>query len=174
MSWKYGRQSPDNNLMRFVGRRFPESAMFLDIGSGEGANSRELRERGHEVITIDKDPSTDAMIHADVRTLESHTDRFDCIYDVNTLCHVENPPFEKIRDWLQSNCGTFFSIWPAYGTWPGVKNDKEYTRLIKNSELHRELRPLFSEVKVYGARAPAFLSDGTEAYLDSWIVEARP
>lgn len=173
MTWKYGRQTPDNNLMRFVARRFFENVSMLDIGSGEGANARELRLRGHCVVTLDRDPDTEPTVCVDIRDAlgAEAGNPFDLIYDINTLCHVENPPFEKIKSWLKPH-GIFFTIWPAAGTWPGVKEGKDYTRLIPSRLELYELLECFQGVNIWKARAPTFC--GSDEYLDSWIAEARP
>ena len=170
MTWKFGRQTPDNNLMRFVARRFgwEKSFDFLDIGSGEGGNARELELRGHWVLTIDKDLDTEADFRRDIREYTGELGPFDCIYDINTLCHVEEPPFDKIKSWLKPN-GYFFSICPAACTSPRVKEGKSFTRLLR----HDEVRPLykcFSRIEQWLYQAPDFLGDE----LFSWIVEARP
>ena len=169
MTWPHGPQVADPDLMRLVARRFPLSAgHFLDIGSGSGANAHELVKRGHSVVPIDKDPQTPAF-HIDIRDAENIGAPFDCIYDINTLCHVENPPFEKIKSWLKPD-GYFFSIWPAYGTSERVKEGKDYTRLVTEYDLRLMLTPVFSEVR-FGFtdyRLP------DSASYQSWIVEARP
>ncbi len=167
MTWKYGRQTPDTNLMRFVARRFSEPAKMLDIGSGEGANARELRSRGHDVLTIDKN-ETNADIWEDICSWDPVTASFNLIYDVNTLCHVENPPFEKIKSWLKPR-GIFFSICPTERCWRGVADGKEFTRFATHSDL-RSMLSIFASYEIYGALCPDFR--GNE--LESWIAEARP
>ena len=116
MVWAFGRQTPDNNLMRYVAHRFAYPATFLDIGSGEGANARELRERNHNVITVDKDPAVECNHPCDIRDFNPTWREgvpYDLVYDINTLCHVEDPPFEKIRSWLKPE-GVFFSVCPTH------------------------------------------------------------
>ncbi len=169
--WKYGRQTPDTSLMRFVGRRFPWFAYMLDIGSGEGANARELRLRGYEVLTIDKDPSVDPDLCIDIRwwkpVVPGH---LDLIYDVNTLCHVEDPPFERIKSWLKSD-GIFFSICPTALAPKYVEEGKDYTRRVDELELRLMLEPFFSFVKIRYREEPGYR--GEDDQLHSWIVEAR-
>lgn len=167
MTWKFGRQTPDNNLMRFVARRFSEPAVMLDIGSGEGANARELRLRGHIVVTLDKDPHATPDILADV--LEwNYSPVFDLIYDINTLCHVEHPPFEKIKSWLKPS-GIFFSVCPSMIAPNSIAAGKDFTRFASFGDL-REMLSCFADKQFYNYTSPDFRGD----QLDSWLVEARP
>ncbi len=169
MTWGSGRQSPDTALMRFASHRFPSPATFLDIGSGEGANARELRERFHYVWAIDKDPGAeDADEYVDVCAFDIEM-KFDCIYDVNTLCHIEDPPFEKIKGWLKPE-GIFFSICPTYLAPAYVAYGKDFTRTVSEQELREMLEPFFDEIRIYFREEPDFKGN----QLESWIVEARP
>ena len=171
VTWTFGRQSPDNCLMRFVDRRlFAPASAFLDIGSGEGANARELEERKYRVITIDKDPSTSARYLEDIREFEwDGAGDFDLIYDINTLCHIKDPPFEKIRGWLKPE-GVFFSICPTAIGPQYIHWGKDYTRRVDEVELRLMLDPFFKEVRIYWRGEPDFKGN----QLESWIVEARP
>jgi len=166
MTWEFGRQTPDNNLMRFVARRFHDPAFMLDIGSGEGANARELLERGHKVWTLDKEAP--AYIMTDIRNWYTGVS-FDCIYDINTLCHVEGPPFEKIKSWLRPG-GIFFRVCPTVDTWDGVGAER-FTLYAFKSNVYEDLR-CFSKVDVWPAEYPDFRNPCHQ--IKSWIVEARP
>jgi SAM-dependent methyltransferase len=168
MTWIHGRQTPDNNLMRFVAQRFPSAAMMLDIGSGEGANARELLWRGHGVLTVDRSQYTNADLHADIREISLTPGTFNLIYDINTLCHVDHPPFETIKSWLKRD-GVFFSIWPTLDTSDRVRDGKDYTHLVSEHDL-RHMLNMFSGVKI----GTAHYHLPGEDYFDSWIVEARP
>ncbi len=170
-----GRQSPDTALMRFVSHRFFSPALFLDIGSGEGANARELRGREgwrHSVITLDKDPKTAPDYCADVCTVPNPPWKFDCIYDINTLCHVENPPFERIKSWLKPE-GFFFSICPTALAPKYIEEGKDFTRRVDEIELRQMLNPVFSFVRIEWRGEPD-LKIPRSSQLESWIVEARP
>ncbi len=177
MTWPFGRQTPDNNLMRFVSRRIPPHATILDIGSGEGANARELYLRGHMVFSIDKDPNVEPPIWempgahccGDICDLGYTKGPFDLIYDVNTLCHVKDPPFKKIKGWLKGT-GVFFSICPQFGSSSRVMEGKEYTRFLSLREAQSYGGGIFSKVLVGSAtyRLPE------EKIYASWIIEARP
>ena len=170
MTWAFGRQTPDNSLMRFVSRRFFSPATFLDIGSGEGANARELREkpRYHKVITLDKDPNVEANHCCDINNYKPD-EQFDLIYDINTLCHVEDPPFKKIRSWLKP-AGVFFSICPTALAPEYIALGKDFTRRVDELELRWMLDPFFAIVKIEWRSEPDFRGN----QLESWIVEARP
>ena len=171
MTWKEGRQVPDTALIRFVSRRFSYPATLLDIGSGEGANARELRERGHEVITVDKDPNVECNHPCDI--MDYHPDpweAYDLIYDINTLCHVEYPPYMRISSWLRPG-GLFFSICPAIWTdgKERIGRGKEFTRFITAVDLKAVLQLSFSTVQLYERKEPDFLGNN----IHSWIVVAQ-
>ncbi len=186
MSWAFGRQSPDTSLMRFVSLRFPYPGIFLDIGCGEGANARELWRRGNRVFTIDKAPEVKPAIRealgwhfcgdicdVDLGVLKGP---FDLIYDINTLCHVERPPWEKIRnalvgkDLLKEREGVFFSICPTHESPKYIADGKDFTRRVDEYDLRKMLTPFFSNIRIYWRAEPDFKSPG----LESWVVEARP
>ncbi len=148
----------------------------MDIGSGEGANARELASRGHRVFSIDKDPLAPVPVqetpawHSCVDILEYETSGpFDLIYDVNTLCHVRHPPYEKIRSWLKP-AGRFFSISPTHMSPNYVRIGKAFTRRADEYEIKRLLE-CFSDVEIYWRCEPDFKS---KSGLESWVVEARP
>ncbi len=176
MTWAFGRQTPDTALMRFVSHRFPYTGTFLDVGSGEGANARELATRGHRIFSIDKDPHAPVPVQetpawhncADICESEIKGP-FDLIYDINTLCHVEYPPWEKIRDGLKPE-GIFFSICPHYVSPKYIEDGKKFTRTYAELGLRQTLEPYFSTIRIYERFEPDF----KENYLRSWIVEARP
>ncbi len=163
--------------MRFVHLRFPRTGTFLDLGSGEGANARELWIRGHRVFSIDKDPHAPIPVketpawHFRVDICEfEFKGPFDLIYDINTLCHVEHPPWEKIRGALKPEGGIFFSICPTFNSPSYIGIGKDFTRTYAELGLRETLQPFFEEIKIYRRTEPDY--KGHE--LDSWIVEARP
>ncbi len=171
MSWAYGRQTPDTALMRFMARRFPSTATCLDIGSGEGANARELAARGHRVFSIDKDPKVKPPLSEfpcwhfpeDVNEL-TDIGPFDIIYDINTLCHVERPPWRKINSWLKSN-GIFFSICPSFTSPKYIGDGKKFTRTYAEGGLRETLRAHFAEVKIYQRSEPDFRGRDLESFI---------
>jgi SAM-dependent methyltransferase len=169
VTWKEGRQCPDTTLIRFVHRRLPHPSLMLDIGSGEGANARELRERHHNVITVDKDPNVECTLPCDIHDLELPLGSFDLIYDINTLCHVRVPPYNKIKGWLKSD-GYFFSICPTYMAPDYISEGKEFTRKTSQYEMRQVLELVFGFVSISERIEPDFRDN----MLDSWIVEARP
>ncbi len=164
------RQAPDSALMRLVSHRFPGRAYCLDIGSGEGANCRELTFRGHQVTPIDRyHRYAPNVILADIRSGDFVPHSFDLVYDINTLCHVEDPPFEKIREWLKPE-GIFFSICPTALAPRYIEEGKDFTRRIDEIGLRLMLQPCFKEIRIYWRSEPDFKGN----QLESWIVEARP
>ncbi len=175
MSWPEGRQTPDNNLLRFITRRFPfYTGTFLDIGSGEGANARELTIRGHDVFSIDSNPDVQPPSlppwHScvDVKEFICEKHRFDVIYDINTLCHVEDPPFKKIKSWLKPN-GFFFSICPQFGSSSRIMEGKDFTRFLPLKEVEKFYGGVFGVV-ILGSTT--YRLPGDDMYA-SWIIEAR-
>ncbi len=176
-TWAKGRQAPDTALLRFVAHRFPYTATCLDIGSGEGANARELSRRGSRVFSIDKDPTIAHPLWnfpewhvCDDICQHDYKGPFDLIYDINTLCHVEYPPWKKIASWLKPERGIFFSICPTYNAPPYIGIGKEFTRTYAELGLRETLKPYFGEVTIYRRTEPDFLGHD----LDSWIGVARP
>ena len=168
MTWQHGRQTPDNNLMRFVARKFSSPAVMLDIGSGEGANARELLIRKHAVITLDVNPATNPEHCIDIRDFDGRSGPYDCVYDINTLCHVPGPPFEKIKSWLKPG-GFFFSIFPTSEAPDSVCEGKNFTRRRTLDEAAAMLRPVFPHARIWYYLAPDFIGN----YLSSWVVEAQ-
>ncbi len=162
--------------MRFVSTRLSCSGTFFDIGSGEGANARELTERGHRVFSIDVDPEVGPPVekfrgwHAtsDIRDYDLKGS-FDLIYDINTLCHVKNPPLEKIRSALKPN-GFFFSIWPTALAPQYVEEGKSYTNRIDEMTFRQMLDPIFLITKIEAKSEPDFKGQ----QLSSWVAWARP
>ncbi len=144
---------------------------MLDIGSGEGANARELRMRGHEVLEIDKDPSVNPDICKDIRWWVPTVGKFDLVYDINTLCHVEDPPFERIKSWLKPD-GFFFSVCPTALAPKYIEEGKDYTRRVDEVELRLTLQSFFPYIRIHYRSEPGFRS--LDDQLHSWIVEARP
>ncbi len=177
-TWAKGRQAPDTALLRFVSHRFPYTATCLDIGSGEGANARELSKRRNRIFSIDRDPNVSCPNIAyaewhrteDICEAEYSGSPFDLIYDVNTLCHVERPPWLKIASWLKPDKGVFFSICPTYNAPPYIGIGKEFTRTYAELGLRETLEPYFDEVRIYRRTEPDFMGHD----LDSWIAVARP
>ena len=162
--------------MRFASRRFPYSGTFLDIGCGEGANARELADRGNRVFSIDVDPNVGPPIAEtkgwhfceDIRNFPFKGQVFDLIYDVNALCHVKDPPFEKIKNALKPE-GIFFSIWPTVSAPDYVGDGKEFTHLTTLWEMDKMLHPFFPVVHIFNRNEPDFKGH----QLDSWIIEAK-
>lgn len=132
---------PNENFVRFVANNYgaaPRSKVcFLDIGSGSGANASYLEAQGYGVVALDASPWARAHIHADCSTIRNWSENFDCIFDINTLCHVKNPPYEAIFRALKPG-GKFFSIHPAIDTEVGMVG-KGYTRLADAVTMRRML-----------------------------------
>jgi len=171
---------PDPLVVRFVARNFYDreraKVTFLDLGCGTGVHTAFLADKGFKVCGIDF--SEAALAQAATRAPSAYFVRddinsvlmgcgFDCILDYNTLCHVEHPPFKKIRDALKPD-GIFFSVAPTHDTWKGTVEGKGYCRLVTELEM-RELLSDFSQVRIGKACYP------DQGYvIKSWVIEARP
>ncbi len=164
-------QTPNNILVTYMVRQMRAHILahpfrVLDIGSHSLANALWMRDRGFDVTTVDTNMTAWATIHARIEGANFKSEFFDYIIDVNTLCHVEEPPYGNIRDWL-TPWGRFFSIHPAYGTDDLVREGKVCTRLPTEHELRDSLR-MFTQVVIYPSEYPHF-----PGQLKSWVVEAR-
>ncbi len=166
-------QTPNNILVTYLARKslwpnWPERCKALDIGSHSLANALWMRDRGYDVTTIDTDPTAWATIHGGIEHagFRFPPGSFDYVIDINTLCHVECPPYSDIREWLAPE-GRFFSIHPAIGTDELVMIGKDYTRLPSERELRDSLK-MFTQVAIFPSEYPHF-----PGQLKSWVVEAR-
>ena len=142
---------PSELVIRFVARNYYKVRRrmyteFLDLGSGGGANSKFLEDKGFNIVAVDSSPSAVADLYCDIEDLEFPNDRFDCILDYNTLCHVKEPPFEKIKNWLKPE-GKFFSVCPSFWTWRGHLEGKGFCRLLSEDEA-RNFYSTFCDLKV--------------------------
>lgn len=133
---------PNEHLVRFVSRNYfnapnRSNVRFLDIGSGRNANNTSyLIRSGFNVTAIDSaDGAALAHIHRDIREVEFDVETFDCIIDINTLCHVENPPLDKIKLWLKSG-GKLFSIAPSSETSREHLQGKGFCRCTNRAEIY--------------------------------------
>jgi len=145
---------PEPNVIRFVRRFFPKAGRVLDIGSGSGNHARFFEDEGWVVWTVDECPNLRAHYHKGIEACEFLPESFDLILDHNTLCHVRVPPFHKIHDWLAVS-GMFLCVCPAYGTWIGVAEGKEYTMFHTEDGLRDELE-VFRDVGIRSSTYPDF------------------
>lgn len=181
---------PNEILVRFIARNFygtPDRSRIsiLDIGSGAGANAEYLVGKGFEVTALDFSPAAHARLrgrlsrkkyYAGMARLTQETgdaanwnypdNKFDCIIDINSLCHVERPPYYAIRDALKKH-GKFFSIAPANDTWGGIADGKGYCRLATAEELGTLLMPFSGGLSIRKSSYPH-----GEHQITSWICEA--
>ncbi len=163
-------QTPNNILVTYLARKqwpnWPGKCRVLDIGSHSLANALWMRDRGFDVTAVDSDGRAWATIHGDIQLQAFKPESFEYVIDINTLCHVECPPYSDIRDWLVQD-GKFFSIHPARGTDELVRVGKDYTRLPSERELRDSLK-MFTQVAIFPSEYPHF-----PGQLKSWVVEAR-
>jgi hypothetical protein len=158
---------PNENVLRFVKHRgLPERGWgtALDIGSGGGANARALRTTGWAVHTVDLNPATEADFHEDIRDFNM-LGFYDLILDCNTLCHVEDAPYQKIHDMLDGE-GWFFSIHPTRATVPLIAAGR-WTRKASEWDMRESLK-MFSRVKVDHASYP----DPRRGLIESYVITA--
>ena len=177
MSWtrelrKRQAEYPNEIFVRFVARHWydePDRMKidFLDLGSGAGANSNYLDEQGFNVVAVDSSRAANADLYCPIEKLEFPEGRFDCILDHNTLCHIENPPLDKIRDWLKPN-GIFFSMCPTAYTWRGHLMGKGFCRMLTHDQAlnfykgFSELRIAHSEYPDRGNQIPSWVVEGSK------------
>ncbi len=161
-------QTPNNILVTYMSRRCrrPNTERVLDIGSHSLANALWLRERGLDVTTVDSDLKAWANYHVGINRMNWADESFEYIIDINTLCHVKEPPYGAIRNWLASD-GIFFSIHPAFDTDPVVYEGKDYTFTATEFGLRNSLK-MFTQVAIFPSEYPHF-----PGQLKSWVVEAR-
>lgn len=170
-----GRQAryPDTTVVRFVARNFYDAPNrskihFLDIGSGRYApHTKFLEGEGFTVTAIDFSHTALAHHHMDIRAADLFSDEtFDCILDFNSLCHVEDPPIEKIYSWLKKD-GIFFSVCPRWDTSREHLEGKGFVRCIQRDEITPLYFPFWTRVvdeQLYTVNREAFTS---------WIIEAK-
>jgi SAM-dependent methyltransferase len=178
---------PDPLFIRFVARNYygvPDRSRvkFLDIGCGGGANSWFAAVKGFDVTALDS--SIVALqslkdrferekffrdkvryLQTDITTYPLEENFYDCILDYNSLCHVEKPPYYTIFDALKPK-GKFFSVMPAFDTWPGTLEGKGFCRKPKMPEVFDMLK-MFPRVDVRKSMYPDQSNNIT-----SWVVEA--
>ena len=166
---------PSEPLMRFIGRTYGNApdrskVRFLDIGSGKHApNTHALTLMGYDVIAIDFAPGALAHERADIRASGLfNPETFDCVLDINTLCHVENPPIKAIRDWLKPG-GKFYSIAPHVNTSRGHLEGKGYCRCADHDSIKHLMVP-FGDKWVNGYQD--YRDPGRGEIICSWIIEA--
>ncbi len=180
---------PNEHFVRFMARNYYNVSdrlrvRVLDIGSGTGGNSWYLAKEGFSVSALDKDEETMAAlkarfeeerffreqvsyITADICNHLLPERHFDVVADINTLCHVERPPMQLIKDSLKKG-GKFFCIAPADDTWQDrVADGKRFTRFADRYDMRELLKP-FSPVNMGRASYP----DGGHDMV-SWICEAH-
>ncbi len=182
--------SPDENLLRPLMRKYRNvdrsRVEILDLGCGKGRHSWELLHRGFSVTALDASKQAlDSLRRRfeeerffrnrirfeqqDIKTIDLPSNSFDCIIDIESLCHVVRPPMFAIHDLLKKG-GWFFSIAPRPDTWKKTLWGKGYCRLATEPELRNMLR-MFSCVFI-GKKS---YSDGEEYEheITSWLIKAK-
>jgi SAM-dependent methyltransferase len=156
---------PEPNVIRFVRRFFPKPGRVLDIGSGSGNHARFFEDEGWDVTAIDPG-DVRAHSHLGIRAwlrLSRDYEKYDLVLDHNTLCHIENPPYQQIHEAL-AYAGAFLCVHPTDETWPGVGIGKSYTRFASEHELRESLKP-FRDVRIWRSSYPDF----GDHEISSWV-----
>ena len=161
---------PSELVIRFVARNYYDlpnksEIKFLDIGSGAGANAMFLASKGFHVVTVDKAITAHAQHQRDINECEFETGQFDCIIDFNTLCHIKEPPMDKIKRWLKTG-GKFFSVAPTSMTWKGHLKGKGFCRTASKEQIEHLYR-CFPKLQIGRASYP-----DRGHTIASWVVEA--
>ena len=171
---------PDLTLVRFVGRAGLKGKRILDIGSGTGANSYWLESQGCDVVAVDQSHACRAHWHGTAQDYFLHacSGHFDCIIDINTLCHdVDAEDVYNIaknhltpKGWLYIVCPTQHSDPRGLGKviYRDVGAGKSFTRFASEWDLRKMLSG-FDSVTIREHKEPA----GDHLYTSSWCVEAR-
>jgi len=159
---------PNENVLRFAKHRgLPAKTwgVALDIGSGSGANARALRAMGWAVHTLDIDPAMEADFCKDIHDFYEHVGFYDLILDCNTLCHVEDAPYQKIHEMLDGE-GWFLSIHPTYDTVRKIAAGR-WTRKASDWDMCESLK-MFSRKRVDLASYP----DPRRGQIESYVIVA--
>ena len=140
----------------------------LDIGSGNKGNANALRSKKigrWGVHTLDVNPATNPDFCIDIREFIPPI-VYDVVLDCNTLCHVEDAPYQKIYDWLDGDGGWFFSVHPTLETVPLIAAGR-WTRKASEWDIRESLK-MFSKVKIDRASYP----DPRRGQIESYIITA--
>ena len=133
---------PREDFVRFVRRNnFPKESSFLDMGCGGGGNSLFLCNEGFNVDAVDFVRSVEIIwptfhFHeADLTAWDFPSEKYDCVLDNSTLCHIEDGDLvlEKARNSLKPG-GKIFSVWPTCFNKPSQFGDKGYIKLLSPEE----------------------------------------
>ena len=175
---------PEPSFVRFVHRTFSgwlHHTRFLDIGSGTGANTLWLEQRGADVVAIDPSHACRAHHHlefVDYRDawLDSvDQDVFDCVMDIKTLCHDPDAAddYENIHELLELG-GWLYVMAPTIkhlnveGGYRQVGAGKSFTRFASEWDM-RDMLKMFSTVTIRELLEPA----GDHLYTSTWCCEAQ-
>jgi SAM-dependent methyltransferase len=106
-NWIRWARTPGHDAYWYYAPKFfddivPPAGLTLELGCGEGRVSRDLRNRGHDVIAIDASPTLvqhaagaeaeSAYLIADAETLPFRASIFDLVVAYNSLMDVDNMP----------------------------------------------------------------------------------
>ena len=176
---------PEPSFVRFANRAFNRSLhhiRFLDIGSGTGANTLWLEQRGADVVSIDPSHACRAHYHEELVEFWSgyvdecwEIDAFDCIMDIKTLCHNEDAAadYERIHELLKPG-GWLYVMAPTIkhlnveGGYRQVGAGKSFTRFASEWDM-RDMLKMFSTVTIRELLEPA----GDHLYTSTWCCEAQ-
>ena len=172
--------APENAFVRFAARTYGRDMhdkMFLDIGSGTGANTAWLEQHGAEVVAIDPSHACRANHHVDARTylLRLKVPQFDCVMDIKTLCHSREADgvYAQIHShlkpggWLYVMCPTIKHL-NVEGGYRQVGAGKSFTRFASEWDM-REMLKGFSTITIRELLEPA----GDHLYTSTWCIEAQ-
>lgn len=165
-------QYPNEIFVRFVARNyypapFRSDIKFLELGSGSGADLKFLEQQGFDALGVDSGQFAHAHYHCDFSAFpwDRFDNHFDCIYELNVLCHVQDAPYKEIAAALKPN-GKFFAIMPALDTEADLEG-KGYTRLSSPSDIGADLDPYFSKIDI----RPSCYPHRQRNHIN-WVVEA--
>lgn len=151
---------PREDIVRFVARNYygvPDRSevRFLDLGCGAGAISQYLCGEGFTVDAVDQiRPATEpnyatfTFYESDLTEWDYPENKYDCVIDNTTLCHVREyeAVLESVHESLKEG-GKLFSIFPTVFNHTSLFIDKGYTKKFMHGEA-QDVFKMFSNVKV--------------------------
>ncbi|MBK8150694.1 MAG: class I SAM-dependent methyltransferase [Acidobacteria bacterium] len=86
-------------VLELVKKYVSEPASIIDLGAGQGAFSKSLRELGHRVLAVDSDPDNWRVPEVEVLDIDLDCEfaskvgarKFDAVVAIEIIEHVENP-----------------------------------------------------------------------------------
>lgn len=163
---KYQRKYPNEELCRFIGRKFNQvknkkQIKILEVGCGPGGNLWMLASEGFKTYGIDYTPASiqlakknlkERKLKADLRVsdmtkLNYQNNYFNVIIDIFSSCHLnhnEGEVFIKTTSSKLKKGGIFFSYFPSKKSL--MFNSKYKKKLVDKNTIGK----IFNKKQIYG------------------------